>query len=170
MLGFVKRNFPLAPLSLKLLLYKFLIHSKLKYASTIWDSAKTLALSLEAVRNRLFHTRHLSSLIECDSNENDLRAARPPPPHKSMPAWLTSQGLPDNPSPCQPLLTQPSYLSSRVNHRNKVGIPHYHSLTFNQSFIPTTSLDWNGLPSPIADVIESAKFNNAMCEFVLCSY
>lgn len=37
MLGYLRRNFAKAPFSLKLALYKTLVHPKLEYAASIWD-------------------------------------------------------------------------------------------------------------------------------------
>lgn len=53
MLGYLRRNFSAAPSSLKLLLYKTLIRSKLEYATPVWDpSINNLVASLEMVQNR----------------------------------------------------------------------------------------------------------------------
>lgn len=52
MLGYLRRNFAKAPSSLKLLLYKILIRSKLEYAPCIWNPyCNNLMNSLEIVQN-----------------------------------------------------------------------------------------------------------------------
>lgn len=52
MLGYFRRNFHNAPSSLKLLLYKILVRSKLDHASSIWDpSQDKLIHRLEIIQN-----------------------------------------------------------------------------------------------------------------------
>lgn len=53
MLGYLKENFTLTPLSLKLLSFKTLIRSKSEYAAAIWDPGhSTLVSSIEVAQNR----------------------------------------------------------------------------------------------------------------------
>lgn len=54
MLGYVKRNFSNAPISVKLLLYKTLVHSKLEYAASIWNPQ--VKLSPSYLFSKLFRT------------------------------------------------------------------------------------------------------------------
>lgn len=66
----------------------------------------------------------------------------------------------------QHILTQPSYVSSRVDHQNKDGIPHCNSSHFYQSFVPMTSLDWNRLSAHIVRTADSAVLKAALGEYL----
>ncbi|KAH9378288.1 hypothetical protein HPB48_017218 [Haemaphysalis longicornis] len=53
MLRYLRRNFNQAPVSLKPLLYKVLVRSKLEYAASVWDPRHdSLIYELERVKNR----------------------------------------------------------------------------------------------------------------------
>lgn len=45
MLGYLRHNFCLVPLNLKLLFYKTLVHTKLEYAVSIWDPCQEKTIS-----------------------------------------------------------------------------------------------------------------------------
>lgn len=56
MLGYIRRNFNLSSSSVKLLLYKSLVRSKLEYAASIWDPyQETLIYQLESIQNCAAH-------------------------------------------------------------------------------------------------------------------
>ena len=60
------------------------------------------------------------------------------------------------------LLTPPTYVSSRVDHQYKVGIPNYKTNTYYNSFVPRTSSDWNRLSADIASIPSINDFKNAL--------
>lgn len=168
MLGYLKRNFSLAPSSLKLTLYKTLVRSKLEYASSIWDpSLLNLVNPLEAVQNRsarfiLSNYQRTASVTSMKSNLSlpSLASRR-----KVARLCLFHKVFHTNSFLSQRLLTPPFYVSSRLDHPHKVGVPLCSTNTFQQSFIPKTSLDWNRLPTSIAIIQADDLFKTAVSNF-----
>lgn len=168
MLGYVRRNFSQAPSTLKLTLYKTLIRSKLEYAASVWDpNQENLIHSLEMVQN--------NSVRFILSNYN--RTA-------SISTMKSSLGLPSLSSRRKilrlclfhklfyhsqlrnELILPPRYISARINHVHKVGLPSCRTNSFSQSFIPRTSQEWNHLPALTATISDHQLFKTALANIV----
>lgn len=66
------------------------------------------------------------------------------------------------------LLAQPTYVSTRIDHRHKVGLPSGHTKFFQESFVPNTSVCWNHLPHDIAGMKDAALSKVAVTN-VICT-
>lgn len=168
MLGYLRRNFAKAPSSLKLLLYKILIRSKLEYAPCIWDpSCNNLINSLEMVQNNsarfiLSNYNRTASVTTMKSTLNlqSLAVRRKISRLSLFHKIFYHQHLHEE------LILPPLYVSSRLDHAHKVGIASTRTTAFSQSFIPRTSLEWNRLPSPTATIVNHTLFKNAIVNIV----
>lgn len=160
-LGYLRRNFSSAPSSLKLTLYKTLVRPKLEYACSIWDPSKhTLILALESIQNRAArfvfsnYSRHSSvTAMKKSLNLPDLSLRR-----KCSRLSLFHKIFHHNPILKEQLFTNPSYISSRLDHGLKVGVPSSRTNLYHDSFIPRTSRDWNHLPAAIASITDVNNF------------
>ncbi|CAN8023563.1 unnamed protein product [Ixodes persulcatus] len=70
--------------------------------------------------------------------------------------------------PCRrhDFILPPPYISSRLDHAFKVGIPLCKTNAFFQSFFPRTSDEWNRLPAPTAAIEDHNLFKNALAIIV----
>lgn len=165
MLGFLGRNFSLAPISLKLLLYNTLLRSKSEYASSVWDPhINSLVLILESIQNRsarliLSNYSRLSSVSPMKQTLNlpDLSIRR----HISR-LCLFHKTYFTNDCLCQSLFTAPCYVSSCSDHRFKVGVPSCRANLYFDSFVPKTSVDWNHLPALVVSISDHITFTSAL--------
>lgn len=165
MLGYLRRNFFDAPSSLKLTLYKTLVRSKLEYACAIWDPTQTtLIQTLEAIQNRAArfilsnYSRHSSvTSMKKTLNLPDLSLRR-----KSSRLNLFHKIYYYNNDLKDILFHPPHYISSRTDHRFKVGLPSCRTKLCNDSFVPRTSVAWNHLPSTIASITDDHEFKIAL--------
>lgn len=149
-----KRNFPLAPVSLKPPFIKYLVRSKLGNAAAIWDSSQvTLTANVESLQ-----TRGARFML---ANYHRTASVSPMKANLSLPLlWFRRR--------CSRLclfykiyhtnlilketLLEPSHISSRLDHQFKVGIPHYQTSDYNDSFIPRTWSEGNFLPPSIISI------------------
>lgn len=164
-LGYLRRNFSLAPMQLKLLLYKTLVRPKLEYSSSVWYPRVNIHISsLEAIQNRAARfilsnysrtasVTHMKSTLNLPSLSLRRKISRLCLFHK---LYHTMHSLSNS------LFLPPSYISSRSDHRFKVGIPSSRTNIHFNSFVPTTSSDWNRLPASIASITDAANFKSTI--------
>lgn len=168
MLGYLRRNFFSAPSSLKLLLYKTLIRSKLEYATPVWDPCHdNLLTALELVQNnsarfilsnynRTASVTAMKSSIDLPSLASRRRIFRLTLFHKVYyHASLHAE-----------LLSQPQYISCRIDHNHKVGVVSSNTKYFAESFIPKTSREWNHLPADVVSIRVNHLFHQALANIV----
>lgn len=169
MLGYLRRNFSMAPSSLKLLLYKTLVRSKLEYACSVWDPGlETLTNQLESVQNRSarFILSNFSRTASVTTMKNTLNLPSLSLRRK-LARILTFQKIYyHNYHLNRDLLFEPSFISPRTDHRHKVRIPYCRSNAYFNSFIPKTASDWNHLPTLVADISDTCLFKNAAENYV----
>lgn len=164
-LGYLRRNFSLAPTNLKLLLYQTLVRPKLEYASSVWDPhTNYLADSIEAVQNR--SARFVMSNYHRTSSVTSMKANLHLPTlslrRKISRLCLFHKIFHCIPSFSNTLFQPPSYVSSRNDHQFKVGVPSARTNLYFESFIPKTANEWNHLPAPIAAITDLTLFKNAL--------
>lgn len=168
MLGYLRRNFSSAPPSLKTLLYKSLVRSKLEYSASIWDpSAASLINAIELVQNNSarFITGNYSRTASITAIKNTLALPTLASRRKISRLSLFHKLYYDLPCLRGELLPPPTYVSSRIDHQHKIGLSSYRTNTCLHSFVPRTSAEWNHLPSDIVHIRDYSRFRTALCSF-----
>lgn len=163
-LGYLRRNFSRAPQSLKLMLYKTLIRPKLEYAASVWDpSQSNLTYSVEMVQNNStrFIFSNYNRTASITTMKSNLQLASLASRRKHLRLSLFHK-IYHHPVLRNELLSAPHYISSRLDHQHKVGIPSCRSDSFLHSFIPRTSDDWNHLPATVASINDTNRFKQTL--------
>lgn len=163
-LGYIRRNFSNAPLSLKMLLYKTLVRSKLEYAAAIWNPHhENLIRHLELIQNNA--ARFILSDYHRTSSVTAMKHHLSLPPlslrRKYFRLCLFHKTY-HHPSLRNELITPPTYHSSRIDHEHKVKGTFCYTNTFSCSFIPVTSNDWNRLPGDIVSISDHSLFRHSL--------
>lgn len=164
-LGYLKRNFYLAPLSLKLLLYTTYVRPQLEYASSVWDPHhSTLIQGIEAVQNR--SARFISANYNRSASVTEMKATLGLPSlanrRKQSRICLFHKMYYHNPTLRSLFILPAPFRSHRLDHPHKVKIPYFSTTAGSQSFVPRTARDWNHLPAFITDMAGSTAFKNAL--------
>lgn len=169
-LGYIRRNFSLAPSSLKLLLYTTYIRPQLEYASSVWDPGHvTLIHSLEAIQNR--SARFILNNYQRTASITNMKAFLHLPllstRRKISRLCLFHKTFYHNTYLRSLWVQPPSYISSRLNHRQKVHLPHCNTVSYSHSFIPQTSKEWNYLPASLTCITDTDNFKLAVQGLIL---
>lgn len=169
MLGYLRRNFSSSPASLKLLMYKNLVRSKLEYAASVWDPSMVyLIKALELVQNNSarFILHDYDRTASVTAMKNSLQLTSLSSRRKFFRLCLFHKIFHNSPHLRANLFLSPSYVSSRIDHAHKVGIPICQTRTCSESFVPRTSKDWNQLPGATAAITDYQLFRAALTNIV----
>lgn len=164
-LGYLRRNFFLAPSSLKLLLYTTYVRPQMEYASSVWDSGQvTLSHMLESVQNRgarfiLANYHRSASVTQMKASLNLIPLVTR---RKLTRICLFHKIFYHNPKLRSRLIQPAPFISLRRNHQQKVSVPHCNTVTYAQSYLPRTCNEWNSLPASITSINDSTQFRNVL--------
>lgn len=173
MLGFLRRHFRSANLSVKLQLYKTLVRPKLEYACSVWDPGHvTLSNILESVQNRAarFILSNYSRTASVSSMKTTLGLPDLAVRRKYLRLCLFHKSYYANPILKDQLLFHASYVSPRSDHQCKVGTSTCQTNIYFDSFIPRTSSDWNHLPASIVYVHDATYFKKLANDFICTNH
>lgn len=170
-LGYLKRNFSGLTSTLKLQLYKTLVRPKLEYAASIWDPGLAyLISSVESVQNR--SARFILSKYHRTASVTAMKSQLQLP---DLSLRRLSQRL------CllhkifyhsvlhNLLLSSPSFISRRLDHRHKIEPIHCNGNSFYYSFLPQAITHWNRLPEPLVLIRDNQRFRSAVTTHI-CSH
>lgn len=169
-LGYFRRNFYMAPSSLKKLLYTTYIRPSLEYASSVWDpGGTTLTHELEAVQNRSVrfilanYNRTASvTLMKSQLNLPELAIRRKIARLSLLHKLYHSKNLREQ------FIKPPSFISPRLDHLQKVHVPRCRTVTYSHAFIPRTTSEWNLLPQSATAITDTSRFRaflqNMFCD------
>lgn len=168
-LGYFRRKFSQAPSSLKLLLYTTFIRPKLEYASSVWDTGYENHIKLlEKIQNR--SVRFILNNYQRTASVTNMKDILHLPPlsrrRKLSRLCLFHKIYYHNSYLHSIFIKPPPYVSSRIDHRQKVNIPHSNTVGFSHSFLPKTTRDWNNLPGSLTSITNTNNFKIALQSFI----
>lgn len=164
-LGYLRRNFTLAPSSLKSLLYMTYVRPQMEYASSIWDPGQvSLTQVLETVQNRatrfiLGNYHRTSSVTQMKKSLNLLPLATR---RKHFRICLFHKIFYSNFQLRSRWIQPAPFISHRRDHQHKVTVPHCNTVTCAQSYFPLTSKEWNSLPASLTSITDSTQFRRIL--------
>lgn len=168
-LGYLRRNFTLAPSSLKSLLYMTYVRPQMEYASSIWDPGQvSLTQVLETVQNRatrfiLGNYHRTSSVTQMKKSLNLLPLATR---RKHFRICLFHKIFYSNFQLRSRWIQPAPFISHRRDHQHKVTVPHCNTVTCAQSYFPLTSKEWNSLPASLTSITDSTQFRRILTTLI----
>lgn len=167
-LGYLKRNFSNLTSSLKLQLYKTLIRPKLEYAGSIWDPGlASLTSFVESVQNR--SARFILSNYHRTASVTTMKSSLLLPDlslRRQLQRLYLFHKIFHHDTLYASLLSRPSFISRRLDHRYKVEPIHCNANPFYHSFLPQAINHWNHLPEPIVLIHDNHLFRSAVSTYI----
>lgn len=130
----------------------------------MWDPhKKSLTFSLEAIQNKSVrfigsnynHTTRMSSM-KANLRLSSLAS------RKKIALLTLLRKIYHHPSLRNYFISQPHYLSHRIDCHFKIRIQTGNTNTFSHSFFPRTSRQWNHLPNDIVTIIDNKLFRKGV--------
>lgn len=169
MLGYIRRNFCSVLSSLKLILYKRLIRSKMKYPLFIWDPhSRTLIQSLEHVQYNASRfcfggysltasVTFMKTFLQLPPFSTRRKCFRLAPFHK---LHLQNSYRRGN------VMSPPTHVSPRIDHCHKVEILQWRTTACHEPFLPRTAQEWNHLPGAVVAIEDIAQIRMATADII----
>ena len=163
-------NLGSAPQKVKLQAYKSLVCPHLEYCSSVWDPhTKSNIQKLEAVQRRA--ARFITNDYKWDSSVSDMLKVLNLPPlqqrrHTNRLVMMHKIIHNNVDLPLQGHINfsrrDPNAVSTRNFNSLTLDVPHTRTNSFQKSFFPNTSKDWNLLPYSLTSIKDSSTFKGKL--------